>query len=395
MGIRLTCDVRTLRERKAYGSFDTYAQMAWGLAVPNWPSSASACRNLNKNSRFLPTIPDYNRPHGKGSVATAHLIVSIGEEQRECCIEPGTPCRIGRSPHNTIALPNESVSRAHAMVQFTDSGSCYLYDLDSRNGTVVNGRRISVPTMLRHGDRITIGPYTLGFVQEQPAEVPPAEPPSAAPDTLVSQQQQVTTVVVNIRDYADLERRLGASRLAEIVAALHLQARPILEEMGAWTQKYVGPAILAIWVHRSIKPPLHVVLSAFESVSRIARAAVGLQGQFGLDVAIRISAAIETGKTSLDNLNSRGSADLAALDDAVNRAFRIDSSATDPDREVAFGAATGEILLEGVALAEIAQQRSVALDVTAEPASLWVMSLDSLSRMLVALPQRTVRIALP
>jgi len=233
-------------------------------------------------------------------------------------------------------------------------------------------------------------------VHEQSASLPPANLQSDVPDTQASAgQQQVTTIVVNIRDYATLEQRVGAQRIAEIVAALHIDAKPILEEMGAWTQKSVGPAILAIWVHRSIKPPLNVVLSAFESVSRIARAAGRLQQQFGLDAAVRISAGIETGKTSLDNLDSRGSADLAALDDAVNRAFRIDSSATEPDREVAFGAATGEILLQGVALADIAQQRSVAFDGTAEPAALWVMTLDSLSRMLVALPQRTVRIALP
>ena len=289
-------------------------------------------------------------------------------------------------------MPNESVSRAHAVVQFTDAGSCYLYDLDSRNGTLVNGRRISVPTMLRDGDRITIGPYTLGFVHEQAASLPP----SGVPDTQASAgQQQVTTVVVNIRDHADLEGRLGAQRLAEIVAALHNEARPILEEMGAWTQKSVGPAILAIWVHRSIKPPLNVVLSAFESVSRIARAADRLRQQFGLDAGVRVSAGIETGKTSLDNLDSHGSADLAALDDAVNRAFRMDSSATELDREIAFGAATGDILLQGVALGEIAQQRSVLFEGVAEPAALWVMTLDSLSRMLVALPQRTVRIALP
>jgi len=293
-------------------------------------------------------------------------------------------------------LPNESVSRAHAVVQFTDAGSCYLYDLDSRNGTLVNGRRISVPTMLRDGDRITIGPYTLGFVHEQATSVPAAGLPSGVPDTHASAgQQQVTTVVVNIRDHADLEGRLGAQRLAEIVAALHNEARPILEEMGAWTQKSVGPAILAIWVHRSIKPPLNVVLSAFESVSRIARAAGRLQQQFGLEAGIRVSAGIETGKTSLDNLDSHGSADLAALDDAVNRAFRMDSSATELDREIAFGAATGDILLQGVALREIAQQRTVAFEGVAEPAALWVMTLDSLSRMLVALPQRTVRIALP
>ena len=281
------------------------------------------------------------------------------------------------------------------MVQFTDSGSCYLYDLDSRNGTQVNGRRVSVPTMLSHGDRVTIGPYTLAFVDEQTTATPPAARPSATPDTQVSAEQQVTTVVINVRDYADLERRVGEPRLAEMVAVLHQEAAAILEDMGAWTQKYVGPAILAIWVHRSIKPPLSVVLSAFESVSRIARVAGGLQDRFGLDVPVRITAGVETGKTSLGSLDGRAQSDLAALDDAVNRAFRIDSRAIEFDREIAFGSATGEILLEGVALAELAQQRSVALDGSAEPASLWVMSIESLSKMLVAMPQRTVRINLP
>ena len=64
-------------------------------------------------------------------MATALLITSIEEQQREFAIEPGTPCRIGRHPLNTVALPNESVSRAHAMVQFTETGSCFLYDLNN------------------------------------------------------------------------------------------------------------------------------------------------------------------------------------------------------------------------------------------------------------------------
>lgn len=281
-------------------------------------------------------------------------------------------------------------------MQFTDSGSCYLYDLDSRNGTLLNGQRISAPTLLHHGDRITIGPYSLGFLHEETVTFLPAAMQAASADALAgTEQQQVTTVVVNIRDYADLERRLGKAHLSEIVAALHDESRGILADMGAWTQKYIGPAILAIWVHRSIKPPLNVVLSAFESVSRIAGAAEGLQARFGLDVAVQISAGLETGKTSLAGLDNRSASDLAALDDAVNRAFRIDSSAKQLDREIVFGAATGEILEQGVVLRNLAQQRSIALDGAAEPAALWVMSLDSLSRMLVALPQRTVRIQLP
>ena len=278
------------------------------------------------------------------------------------------------------------------MVQYTDSGACYLYDLDSRNGTLVNDRRVATPTPLHHGDRITIGPYTLGFVQETGSTADEEEPPTTdAPGA----EQQVTSVVVNIRDYAGLEQRLGKTRAAEIAAALHQESRGILEDMGAWTQKYVGAAILAIWVHRSFKPPLNVVLSAFESVSRIARAAAGFQARFNLDAPVHITAGLETGKTSIASLDSSRSADLAALDDAVNRAFRIDSRVNELDREIAFGASTGEILLQGVALREIAQERRIALNSADAPAPLWLMSMDALSRMLIGMPQRTVRIQLP
>lgn len=279
------------------------------------------------------------------------------------------------------------------MVQFTDSGSCFLYDLDSRNGTLVNGRKVTVPTMLRHGDRITIGPYTLGFVNEN--FVQPDGAAATAPSTQVGAQQQVTTLVINLRDAAVLEQRLAEVRFGQIVAALHEQARVILDDMGAWAHKPVGPAILAVWVHRSVKPPLHVVLSAFESVARIARAAAALQKQFELDAAVRVSAGIETGSASLENLDNRSNTDLAALDDAVNRTFQIHSSVAGTDREIAFGTATGDILLQGVALTDIAQRQSAVLGGGGEAASLWVMSVDALSRMLVALPQRTVRIALP
>jgi adenylate cyclase len=327
-------------------------------------------------------------------LATALLIASIGDEQRQFTIEPGSPCRIGRHPHNTIALPNESVSRAHAMVQFTDAGACYLYDLDSRNGTFVNGRRVSAPTVLRHGDRITIGLYHLEFVHEgsQGPEATPAE----SLDTLVTAEwQQVTVMAVDIREYAALALRVGETRIAEIVSAFHQDAGAILEEMGVWTHKCAEGSVVAVWVHRSIKPPLSVVLSAFESVARLARAVAAIEGRFGLDAPLRISAGLDTGKASLEGLENRTASDLAALDDAIHRAFRIDFRTRELDCEVAFGFSTGEILRQGVALGELAQQRAVALDVAEEPAPLWVMSMASLSKMLAGMPQRTVRIQLP
>jgi adenylate cyclase len=327
-------------------------------------------------------------------VATAFLIASIGDQQQEFTIEPGAPCRIGRDPHNSISLPNSSVSRAHAMVQFTDAGACYLYDIESRNGTFLNGRRVSAPTMLHDGDLITVGLYQLKFVHEG-SQSQEATPPAALDTQATTEWPQVTVVAVDIRDYAGLAQRLGETRMAEIAGAFHRDAGVILEEMGVWTHKCTEGSIVAVWVHRSIKPPLSVVLSAFESVARLARAAAALEGRFGLDAPVRISAGLDTGQASVETLGNRAASDLAALDDAVHRAFQIDSHTQELDCEVAFGSATGEILCQGVALGKVAQQRAVALDATAEPAQLWVMSLASLAQMLAGLPPRTVRMKLP
>jgi adenylate cyclase len=327
---------------------------------------------------------------------TPNLVVHIGRQQREFNIEPGTPCRIGRSSHNTIELPDDSVSRAHAMIQFTGSGSCYLYDLDSRNGTFVNGARVSAPTVLRHGDCISIGQYHLNFVHEQAAAAPPADSLPVPPDTGVQgESQQVTIAVVDIRNYSQLVRRIGAARLDEVIDAFRLEAGAIFEDMGAWTQKHMDTTVMAVWVHRSIKPPLNVVLAAFESVSKLALAVAGLEQRFNLEEPVHISAGVETGKASIEALDNRPASDLTAFGDAANRALSIDSGAKHLDSDIAFGSATREILLQGAVLGELAQQRTVTLEGGAEPASLWVMSLASLSKMLGALPHRTARLRLP
>lgn len=63
---------------------------------------------------------------------------------------------IGRSIQNTIVLADSHVSRHHATLQMVHT-QIYLADLNSRNGSFVNGRRIITPTPLSHGDRLRCG----------------------------------------------------------------------------------------------------------------------------------------------------------------------------------------------------------------------------------------------
>lgn len=64
---------------------------------------------------------------------------------------------VGRAPGSAVLLDDPTVSSRHARV-FPQHDSVLIDDLGSRNGTLVNGRRIDSPTRLSTGDRLSIGP---------------------------------------------------------------------------------------------------------------------------------------------------------------------------------------------------------------------------------------------
>jgi pSer/pThr/pTyr-binding forkhead associated (FHA) protein len=76
-----------------------------------------------------------------------------------------TPVTIGREEGNLLRLNDERVSRFHAKVQF-DNGEIILTDLESTNGTRVNGNVIQI-RRLRPGDRIGVGRSLLLFGSEK------------------------------------------------------------------------------------------------------------------------------------------------------------------------------------------------------------------------------------
>lgn len=68
----------------------------------------------------------------------------------------------GRDPRNTTVIDHPVVSRFHAQIDLK-RGTWFMEDLQSSNGTYVNGRQIRNPHALRPGDTIRIGPYHFVF----------------------------------------------------------------------------------------------------------------------------------------------------------------------------------------------------------------------------------------
>ena len=71
---------------------------------------------------------------------------------------------IGRSKdHNNIVIEDPAVSKSHLQIIKDDNGDYYVIDLDSTNGTYVNGNRITGKVQLHKGDTIVIGYTTLSW----------------------------------------------------------------------------------------------------------------------------------------------------------------------------------------------------------------------------------------
>ena len=90
----------------------------------------------------------------------ASLAFHDGSDRREIPVG-AEPLAIGRDPQNDIVLDDRRVSRKHAEIRLR-LGRYTLYDLQSTNGTYVNGRRVA-EMVLSDGDRVAIGGVELQF----------------------------------------------------------------------------------------------------------------------------------------------------------------------------------------------------------------------------------------
>src|SRR5262249_26735717 len=90
------------------------------------------------------------------------------------------PIRMGRNPLNELPLADPHVSQWHAIVGQVD-GTLRIIDVGSRNGTLINGRRLTggeaVP--LAGGESIEIGPFTIRVERAETTSPSRAQPAAA------------------------------------------------------------------------------------------------------------------------------------------------------------------------------------------------------------------------
>jgi FHA domain len=95
---------------------------------------------------------------------------------------------LGRRPYNDIVIDNLAVSGEHAVLQMV-GGDVFIEDLNSTNGTYINGKAIK-KQLLTHNDTVEIGKYKIKYLVDESGEYektmimrpgsPVAPPPLAA-----------------------------------------------------------------------------------------------------------------------------------------------------------------------------------------------------------------------
>ena len=263
--------------------------------------------------------------------------LSLEANGRRYALSDGQSWAIGRGDGCTVLLDSRSVSRLHALIQRRNGGEFSLVDLGSRNGSFVNDQRVTVPQVLNDNDHLLFGDQKLVFRNpRQSATVSnmPSTDTRNAPTQALHSNELATILVVDIRDYTPLARTVSEALLSQTIGTWFLRVGQIVQRHGSWGQKYIGDAVMAVWVHDHEKDVQADLLRVLQAVSEIESATSEISRTLPLPGPLRIGAGINTGIAII------GGVDYTAMGDTVNVAFRLEASTKLLGMGVVLGART-------------------------------------------------------
>lgn len=108
---------------------------------------------------FLP-ITGIAKPFGSVKNKRIHAFFCVPQTKNEIRMKTIT---LGKSSTNDYVVSNPQVSRQHAVLTITDKGEVYLRDLNSTNGTFVDGKRITTNTLLQPACKVKLADTDLDW----------------------------------------------------------------------------------------------------------------------------------------------------------------------------------------------------------------------------------------
>lgn len=87
--------------------------------------------------------------------------------------------RIGSSPDNDMVIESEGVDGNHLELFCDSDGNVFITDLNTKNGTFINGEELNGYALLNQGDKVVLGRHYVfrweSFVRKQPEKDNPQE----------------------------------------------------------------------------------------------------------------------------------------------------------------------------------------------------------------------------
>ncbi|NJO39480.1 MAG: adenylate/guanylate cyclase domain-containing protein [Cyanobacteria bacterium CRU_2_1] len=279
-----------------------------------------------------------------------HLILRTESGNRFLSLVGGNCWTVGRGDDNNFVLPDRWISRNHAMLQRMETGEFYLIDLGSRNGSFVNGRRVSVPVTLQNCDRLTFGQTELEFYAP---DIDQAADSSIGGDSqeftataTLHVRRLISVLVVDIRNFTVMTRQIDEKVLSEVIGTWFRCAGDIIREYGSWVDKYIGDAVMAVWIHGAQGVSYEEMIRITRALNALHKMTSKLHERYPLPFPLRIGAGLNTGYAMVGNTGTGDRPDYTALGDTVNAAFRLESSTKQIGMDVALGETTYQYLSE-------------------------------------------------
>jgi pSer/pThr/pTyr-binding forkhead associated (FHA) protein len=131
------------------------ATLLIGTADPEAEPSETACQHpASTRLQYIQGIVQAQR---------AWIITNLLDGQSQTIFQPQMVWTVGRNREAALPLQDRAMSRRHAVILYVQNSGFQLIDLNSMNGSFVNGTRIQHRTWLKDGDRLRLGNTDFTF----------------------------------------------------------------------------------------------------------------------------------------------------------------------------------------------------------------------------------------
>ncbi|MFB2933970.1 FHA domain-containing protein [Aerosakkonemataceae cyanobacterium BLCC-F154] len=113
-------------------------------------------------------IPSYVQ--GVVQEREVYLLTNLVNGKTQKLFQPQKIWMIGRDRRLALTLRDQWISRHHAAIQYVENEGFYLIDLNSTNGSFINGEPVFHRQLLRDGDQIRLGSLAISFFLAETAQ---------------------------------------------------------------------------------------------------------------------------------------------------------------------------------------------------------------------------------